>query len=87
MTAARDVVRGEGEHLAHGIELLELLERCEVETARVDAEITRGAGDADWRRSGAAYDLAAQYSHLHAAGACVLEVARLEGGVAGHVHR
>lgn len=70
IAAALEVVRGEADHIPHHHCLQELLEWCQAETRRVDAEVERHAGDVDWRRSGAAYDLAAHYSRLHAAGAC-----------------
>jgi alkylation response protein AidB-like acyl-CoA dehydrogenase len=50
--------------------LLELLEWFLAEIRQVDADVVRNAYDAEWRCSGAAYDLASRYSHLHAAGAC-----------------
>ncbi|WP_165495089.1 acyl-CoA dehydrogenase family protein [Actinomadura roseirufa] len=69
VSAARRVVGAEG-----GTEcdeaLGELLRWCEAETARLDAEVAEERGRPGWPRSGAAYDLAARYSLLHAAGAC-----------------
>lgn len=70
IAAALEVVRREGDHIPYRHRMQELLEWCHGETRRVDAEVERHTGDADWRRSGAAYDLAARYSRLHAAGAC-----------------
>lgn len=70
IAAALEVVRREGDPIPCRHRLQELLEWCHTEMRRVDAEVERHAGDADWQRSGAAYDLAARYSRLHAAGAC-----------------
>ncbi|MFJ2443032.1 MULTISPECIES: acyl-CoA dehydrogenase family protein [unclassified Streptomyces] len=70
LTAAYRTLRDGHHTLAPRRELLELLEWFGAETDRLDTETVRNAGDADWNRSGAAYDLAARYSHLHAAGAC-----------------
>lgn len=66
--AATDAVRESGG--VHRTELLELLDWCSYEVARTDAEAEMNARDVGWRQSGAAYDLAARYAHLHAAGCC-----------------
>ncbi|GIG21120.1 acyl-CoA dehydrogenase [Cellulomonas chitinilytica] len=70
LAATREALRRDGHPVAHRGELLDLVVWCEAETARVDDEVRRSAGSAAWRRGGAAYDLAARYSHLHAAAAC-----------------
>lgn len=70
VVAACEMIRSEGERTAHGRQLLGLLEWCQAETTQLDVDVMQRAGNADWRRSGAAYDLAIRYSHLHAAGAC-----------------
>lgn len=69
ITAAYEAI-GYESGIAYQSELLELLDWYRAETALVDAEMEQNTGDPDWYRSGAAYDLAARYSHLHAAGAC-----------------
>lgn len=51
-------------------ELPALLDRFADAVADAYAEAARHQGDPQWHRSGAAYDLAARYSALHAAGAC-----------------
>jgi hypothetical protein len=67
---AYGVICGEGKHTAaHHRELLELLEWCLTETERLDTELVRHAGESGRHLSGAGYDLAARYTHLHAAGA------------------
>lgn len=70
LRAAAEALRHESPDVVHARHLRELIARCEAETAELDAEVTRHAGDADWRRSGAALDGAARYTSLHAAGAC-----------------
>ncbi|WP_432747021.1 acyl-CoA dehydrogenase family protein [Streptomyces sp. JH002] len=50
--------------------LLDLTEHLRTARAALDAEAAALAGDPGQRRGGAAYDLAARYTHLHAAGAC-----------------
>lgn len=68
IVAARDIVL-EGVSV-HRTELLELLDWCVAELAFTDAEAKMHVEDRDWRRSGAAYDVAARYAHLQAAGCC-----------------
>lgn len=70
VAAARGVIQDEKERLAYGWQLLELLDWCQAEMERLDTDMALRAGDADWRRSGAAHDLASRYCHLHFAGAC-----------------
>jgi alkylation response protein AidB-like acyl-CoA dehydrogenase len=70
VAAARRVVLWDDTLTEHRAALLHLLGLFGREADRLDAEVDHRAADADWRRSGAAYDLAARYAHLHAAGAC-----------------
>jgi len=70
LAAAAEALQDESGDVVHARHLRELLGWCEAETAGIDADVTRRVGEADWRRSGAALDHAARYSHLHAAGAC-----------------
>ena len=70
ITAAYEAIRDDAGGIAHRQQLLELLEWCRDQTALIDAEMEQNSVEANWYRSGAAYDLAARYSHLHAAGAC-----------------
>jgi alkylation response protein AidB-like acyl-CoA dehydrogenase len=60
----------ESDGIPHGRDLLRLLAGFADEIARLDARVTHASSDGDWPRSGEAYDLAARYSHMHAAGAC-----------------
>ncbi|GAA2041444.1 acyl-CoA dehydrogenase [Streptomyces cheonanensis] len=55
---------------ARHTELRTLTGRLRTALAALDAEATALAADPAQRRTGAAYDLAARYTHLHAAGAC-----------------
>lgn len=70
VAAARRVIQRDDPRTEHRTALVALLEIFGSEADRLDAEIDHQLTDPDWRRSGAAYDLAARYSHLHAAGAC-----------------
>ncbi|MGH9380613.1 MAG: alpha/beta fold hydrolase [Thermoanaerobaculia bacterium] len=70
IAAAREAVRNDGDRVVYRRQLLDLLAGLLAESRRLDREVQRHAQDAEWRRSGAAYDLAARYSRLHAAGAC-----------------
>jgi alkylation response protein AidB-like acyl-CoA dehydrogenase len=70
MAAARQMIQGEAALGEHRVALLELLQLFGRESERLDIEVEYASRDIDWRRSGAAYDLAARYCHLHAAGAC-----------------
>jgi hypothetical protein len=69
VSVARRVINAGG-GTRYDQELRELLQWCEAETKRLDAALAREVDSPDWPRSGAAYDLAARYSLLHAAGAC-----------------
>jgi alkylation response protein AidB-like acyl-CoA dehydrogenase len=70
VAAARRAIQRGDALTAHRTALLAVLQDLESEADRLDAEVDHHLADTDWRRSGAAYDLAARYSHLHAAGAC-----------------
>jgi alkylation response protein AidB-like acyl-CoA dehydrogenase len=69
---ARETLGAEAGPVTYRAELLEALDTLGAASLRCDAEVVECSREADWRRSGAAYDLAARYSHLHAAGACAL---------------